>query len=97
MSADPLIDDVLAGEYVLGVMEDAERAAFERQLAHDPVLANCKLIAEAWDAGCRPSIPGVPLYPGRAGHRRQELLPPAVGLRRCKILRAISEVKPYNH
>ena len=38
MSADPLIDDVLAGEYVLGVMEDAERAAFERQLAHDPVL-----------------------------------------------------------
>lgn len=38
MSTDPLIDDVLAGEYVLGVMEDAERIAFERQLAQDPVL-----------------------------------------------------------
>jgi anti-sigma-K factor RskA len=38
MSTDPLVDDVLAGEYVLGVMEDAERIAFERQLAQDPVL-----------------------------------------------------------
>jgi anti-sigma-K factor RskA len=38
MSADPLIDDMLAGEYVLGVMEDAERVAFERQLAQDPAL-----------------------------------------------------------
>jgi anti-sigma-K factor RskA len=35
---DRLIEDVLAGEYVLGVLEDSERAAFERQLARDPAL-----------------------------------------------------------
>ena len=47
MSTDPLIDDVLAGEYVLGVMEDAERVAFERQLAQDPAL---KAAVARWTA-----------------------------------------------
>lgn len=47
MSIDPLVDDVLAGEYVLGVMEEAERVAFERQLAQDPTL---KAAVARWTA-----------------------------------------------
>jgi anti-sigma-K factor RskA len=36
--SDRLIDDVLAGEYVLGVLEESERTVFERQLARDAGL-----------------------------------------------------------
>jgi anti-sigma-K factor RskA len=67
MSApDRMIDDVLAGEYVLCVFDETERAAFERQLARD---AGLKAAVARWqerlaelDGSAQPLPPSAALW-----------------------------------
>lgn len=56
-------DDLLAGEYVLGLLEGPDRVAAEARVAADPVFAGC---VEAWSVRLAPMLAGTDVAPPAA-------------------------------
>lgn len=56
--------DMIAGEYVLGTLDDSERKAFQRRLLTDPVAVAA---VAAWQARLSPLLLALPEVPAPAG------------------------------
>ncbi|MGR3468973.1 MAG: hypothetical protein ACU0CI_13960, partial [Shimia sp.] len=60
-------DVILAGEYVLGLLSDLEREAFEKRIARDPLVRE---IVAGWAEDLAPLTEGPEVAPPRRVHAR---------------------------